>query len=131
MLYVYCVTVLPFYTSIHNQLYKVLIDVFVRAFIPLLVFLHGCVQCVYPSSVWQHYLPLGCSICVCHHGPHHLQSQVLAPRMPLHSSLKSVPKGQFCVLNCCLETILNYYVNFHGYDGSTTQQPQLDIKVLF
>lgn len=58
---------------------------FLCAFIPLLVFLHGCVQCVYTSSMWQHHLPLGCSICFCHHGPHHLQSQVLAPRMSPHS----------------------------------------------
>lgn len=46
---------------------------------PLSVFLHGCVQCVYPSSVWKHHLLLGCSICICHHGPHHLQSQVSTP----------------------------------------------------
>lgn len=66
------------------EFYKFLIYVFLCAFILLLVFLHGCVQCFYTSSMWQSHLPLGCSICVCHHGPHHLQPQVLAPTMSSH-----------------------------------------------
>lgn len=66
------------------------------SFVPLLVFLHGCGQCVYPSSVWQHDLPLGCSICICHHGPHHLQSQVSAQPMDRSSHCVSHPETGAC-----------------------------------
>lgn len=55
------------------------IHVLLCSFTRPLVFLHGCFQCVHPPSLWQHQLSLGCSVCVCHHGPHHLQSQVRAP----------------------------------------------------
>lgn len=78
--FIYSYTVSSFlFKIVHTELCKILIYVVSCAFIPLLVFLHGCVQCVYRPSMWQPHLPLGCSICICHHGPHHLQSQVLPP----------------------------------------------------
>lgn len=109
-----CMNVLFFlYSLVHNEWFKI-ICVFLCAFIPLLVFLHGCVQCVYPSSVWQHHLPLGCSICVCHHGPHYLQSQVPAPKMSSYSYLS--PWNLFLNLNMvglsvCF-VLLSYFIHF-------------------
>lgn len=97
-----CINVLL--TLVHNEFYKFLIYVFLCAFILLLVFLHGCVQCFYPSSMWQSHLPLGCSICVCHHGPHHLQSQVLAPTMSSH--LMSGPTTKHCAFFLDLNVVL-------------------------
>ena len=88
---------------------------FLCAFIPLLVFFHGCFQCVYPSSMWQHHLSMGWSIYVCHHGPDHLQSQVLTPTMFSYSISDSETHCffrrecgflwgsvcQLCFLRCC------------------------------
>lgn len=87
------------------------------AFTVWLVFLHGCVQCVYTSSMWQHHLPLGGSICVCHHGLHHLQSQVPIKSSHCVSSSKTSTfvfknlnvaslEGQLVNLMCCIVVFL-------------------------
>lgn len=117
-----------------------MIYVVLCAFIPLLVFLHGCVQCVYPPSMWQAHLSLGSSICICHHGPHHLQSQVLPPTVSSPSVARpetsivvrfqcGLPKGTvcpFCVLFCMLplgDTHCSHYIHFHCHSDRTTWQP--------
>lgn len=87
------------------------------AFIVWLVFLHGRVQCVYASSMWQHHLPLGGSVCICHHGLHHLQSQVPIKSSHCVSSSKTCtfvftnlnvtsPEGQLVNLMCCIVVFL-------------------------
>lgn len=48
-----------------------------RSSLFFLVFLHGCLQCVYTVSVRDHDIPCGCGICVRYYGPHHIQPQVM------------------------------------------------------